>query len=598
MLQKENIQQRIIALLKTGLICMACFFVIAIGASVSNDGSDASIVSSLMIWGMVVLTICMCLKGLKPLRRIIKQLNAMTVWMSQEHQSVTWKEMSQKDSLFGQIDLDSMFNSYCNEMERLHKDNEEHIHCDIASYISEDQILEVCHGQVLEQIPSMLTGLGILGTFIGLALGLQGFDNSTVDKMITSITPLLDGIKVAFYTSISGVILSLLFNFSLKLMTGKLARSLDSFYTVFYENVVPIPVNDLANQMLRIQQEQSESMRGFAETIAEEMAKSFATIAAPTFESIGSTMESLSMKMETTMDALSSQISTKQSESMGMIVESFIQQMNASMAGSFDALKDSIEQLCSNQREAQERTVQLIEQLGTTVNHVQSMNDASSHIVTNMEEYSTKLNQFQSGVNKAYYKLEQQEEMFEGITKKQTQCLDSFVVHEVVLSEVLKNLMEREKGLENTFKTHANSLEAMVQSQSKALKQMYETYKSEYENAIENQTSVNKESFAAAAEHMKQTTQYLEEVNVQLQKMSNVFNKNMRDSVDLTFEQFDSGLSDIAMHFSGTISEINEVSQNIPRALQSSFTQMQKQLKDYIEVVDQMKKTVVKQNER
>ena len=50
--------------------------------------------------------------------------------------------------------------------------------------------------------PTLLPTLGVLGTFVGIALGLLDFDVSNIDK---SVPPLLEGLKVAFMTSIIGL---------------------------------------------------------------------------------------------------------------------------------------------------------------------------------------------------------------------------------------------------------------------------------------------------------------------------------------------------------------------------------------------------------
>ncbi len=50
--------------------------------------------------------------------------------------------------------------------------------------------------------PNLLTSMGILGTFIGIVVGLMGFDPSDIDH---SITNLLQGLKTAFITSLAGM---------------------------------------------------------------------------------------------------------------------------------------------------------------------------------------------------------------------------------------------------------------------------------------------------------------------------------------------------------------------------------------------------------
>jgi len=53
---------------------------------------------------------------------------------------------------------------------------------------------------------SIITVLGILGTFVGIAYGLYMFDETQIEQSIPS---LLAGLKIAFLTSIIGIFLSI-----------------------------------------------------------------------------------------------------------------------------------------------------------------------------------------------------------------------------------------------------------------------------------------------------------------------------------------------------------------------------------------------------
>ena len=58
----------------------------------------------------------------------------------------------------------------------------------------------------IEQLPSMISTLGVLGTFAGITIGLLYFDTKNLDD---SIPKLLSGLKTAFFTSLAGMIGSL-----------------------------------------------------------------------------------------------------------------------------------------------------------------------------------------------------------------------------------------------------------------------------------------------------------------------------------------------------------------------------------------------------
>lgn len=57
-------------------------------------------------------------------------------------------------------------------------------------------------------VPTLLTTLGILGTFVGIVAGLLAFDVNNIDG---SIAGLLDGMKTAFITSLVGMMTAILF---------------------------------------------------------------------------------------------------------------------------------------------------------------------------------------------------------------------------------------------------------------------------------------------------------------------------------------------------------------------------------------------------
>ena len=92
---------------------------------------------------------------------------------------------------------------------------------------------------VIAQLPGTLTGLGILGTFVGLLLGLRGISFVTVEAALGSVQSILAGIDTAFYTSIAGVILSILFNIINNVLRNIMNRETGLFLEEFHKTVIP-----------------------------------------------------------------------------------------------------------------------------------------------------------------------------------------------------------------------------------------------------------------------------------------------------------------------------------------------------------------------
>lgn len=72
---------------------------------------------------------------------------------------------------------------------------------------------------LVELAPSVLTTLGILGTFTGVFIGLLDFDVRTINK---SVPTLLEGLKVAFGTSIVGLAAAMAFRITRPLLSKQI----------------------------------------------------------------------------------------------------------------------------------------------------------------------------------------------------------------------------------------------------------------------------------------------------------------------------------------------------------------------------------------
>ena len=155
--------------------------------------------------------------------------------------SSTWSVMAQIEDFFHQRMLDGLFRDY-QEKVQVQRESGQAL-TDIEEYINEDILALRSWQNVVLQIPGTLTGLGILGTFIGLLIGIRGIGFSSIDIALTSVQTLLSGIQVAFYTSIAGMILSLLFNIIYRISWNMLRRNLGLFVEEFHKNVIP-PVGD------------------------------------------------------------------------------------------------------------------------------------------------------------------------------------------------------------------------------------------------------------------------------------------------------------------------------------------------------------------
>ncbi|MDE6852605.1 MAG: MotA/TolQ/ExbB proton channel family protein [Lachnospiraceae bacterium] len=183
-----------------------------------------------------------------------------------------WEDYRDELDLFRNKILNQRFNEYRLERKRLNLLSEHGVKCDIEDYINEYLVDMQIKKGLVGIIPGVMTGLGILGTFVGLAFGLQNFDTASAETITNSIAPLMDGIKIAFHTSIYGMVFSLIYNFVYKKILEDAYRGVDRFLESYHKYVLPKTDNDDLGVMLAVQEKQLKQMENLLDSFGDQLA--------------------------------------------------------------------------------------------------------------------------------------------------------------------------------------------------------------------------------------------------------------------------------------------------------------------------------------
>lgn len=148
-----------------------------------------------------------------------------------------WTAAQQNTDFFHQRVLNGLFATYIEKATQQALDD---VKPGNIEDIINDESLAIRSWQTLvTQIPGTLTALGLLGTFVGLITGISNIGFSSVEAALGSIEVLLGGIRTAFYTSVIGVIFSILFNMFSKAVWNVMLRELGYFIEQFHTYIVP-----------------------------------------------------------------------------------------------------------------------------------------------------------------------------------------------------------------------------------------------------------------------------------------------------------------------------------------------------------------------
>ena len=384
----------------------------------------------------------------------------------------------------------------------------------------------------IEQLPSLISTLGVLGTFVGITIGLYFFNTDDLDH---SIPKLLSGLKTAFFTSLAGMIGSLI-----------LSKVVNSS---FDENDGGVSdINQAAGEICKAVAELKEQIKVQTQdqnTFYRNVSYSFDRLGKGTDELIGAQERLVNVE-----NMLSSflNVSRSQEGALNVIKEKF-DETRASLGNIEEistAQKSIIEKMTSH-------TTNIDHNLAETLETVSGMSSTQEDMSDEIKKFSEVL---RGEVDEIEAKMEETNKL---LTKK----FDEF-------SELLKKsnteaLVEVMKKVTDEFQKQMNSLinkliqenfeqlnksverlniwqqenKAMIESLTKQYKDMA----TDFENTSTTLTTVGKDTKELVSDggKLRQIIDSLNKVLIEDKKFVEISNK-LADTVELTkhnMEQFD-----------------------------------------------------------
>lgn len=257
-------------------------------------------------------------------------------------------KVSALNGIFHQRYLDEKMQAFTDAISQSHEGIGE-----IEEYLNGDDMDEHVHKRLLEMAPDIFTSLGILGTFVGLVWGLKNFEPTNYEAMTTSVASLVDGIKVAFLTSIYGIAMSIVYTCGMKSEYSSMTASLQKFLDRFHTYVMPTAESESMNILVSSQKNQTAAMEQMAEKFSVQMAGSFEKVITPTFQ-----------KMNDSLDVLVSSVTKCQEDAIREILDTFLKEMNLSFKAQFEDFGRALTQLKDAQTDNANYTTNLYQSMG------------------------------------------------------------------------------------------------------------------------------------------------------------------------------------------------------------------------------------------
>ena len=240
-----------------------------------------------------------------------------------------------------------------------------------------------------ETVPGMMTGLGLLGTFLGLIIGLKDF-NTDYEVIQGSISNLLGAIKTAFITSIYGVSFSLFFNTVFKNEYSKLRKVCDENLE-FQDEETLKNIESIKDSTSKIQYSTSEVFEKGIIPINSNVEKIYNSITTDITQQINYSIESLTDNVNKFIENLAQ----NQKDHLELLVESYVNKMNEILGNQFNELRESLSCINNEGKAISENMKVLSDNLAKTSETVISTNNNYSELNDKFVDYIVKINEYQ-----------------------------------------------------------------------------------------------------------------------------------------------------------------------------------------------------------
>lgn len=490
-----------------------------------------------------------------------KQVKKFNITLSKNLQGKNLRNINNIESLLNENDF-IFLEIIADYIKTVKNSNNKRNIPDPEYYFNEDILRKnYIYHKISQNIPGILTGIGILGTFFGLVLGLASLDITEAENIRNSIPPLINSMYISFVSSLAAIALSIVYNIVDKLLEDSLNKNINNLNTTLRRHLPVRIESNLLDEIVTNQEEQLNATKEFiTDTLITELVNGVKEAVdqslTPSMESMDNNInnfveasrtsqdnlvkgvesvvkESITPQIEEmhkVMDNLAEMSIDKQSESIDKMVDKFMKTFNQSFDNQFTALKNTLEDMIRWQKESKKEMESLVSTLQEGAVKQTDMLDYTEKLLSNVQQYVKQFDQLNNNLNNNIEQLNTLGEKLSGLEEK--------------TNKKLEILIDRQEDFDDKRTKHLTQMEEQLNNID------------EYWNSVQSNFTELNNNFSGAMEQFADST---------------------HNSLEQTFTIFDDNLSEISNRLAVTITEINNSLEDIP----NSFKQLKNLLDEF-----------------
>lgn len=475
-----------------------------------------------------------------------------------------------------------------------------------SEYFSGDAISWADHInlRVLNAAPGMLVGLGLLGTFLGLTIGINDFKAGTPQEVMDSIQRLLPGMWMAFLTSVLGMVCSIAFTMRYKKVSNRFRKQLlqftDMLDDAYYiddisrlsgvireqfdcrkEDGTCVPLGQAVREILTENEEQTKALKSFSS----DLAVSFSGVLDDVLSrQMQDKIQPLLQSLVDHLDELGKKIQAPASDMVGAVVEDLknsmtqvIDEFRKNLSGSATSELENLAKQLGSTSEAMAALPKDMENISSTLQTViQDVKAVISDISnTNASDRNAAMEQMQEQIKFATSSISDAVDAVRNVMTQMTQSSQTSA------DDIMKKMSEAMEGMTQRLEDATGHISDALKSNigqivgDMASKQaeMLEGVKAAVDKIAGTGSSVNESVMKSIDEAIKGVKDVMGQVSESSLKASQDAINKMTEAAGKLDQHLDSALSRISGNVGGITdtmaSRINELLGEIKNAMET-----------------------------
>lgn len=368
---------------------------------------------------------------------IVHRLKKLTAKLNELKNFGVSEQLEQLELIFNAHSLEHAWKEYSETLHKQYqvKEGEKELQqiratASSAAFFTQQYAVDTPMGtEFYKHLPGILTGVGIIGTFFGLMIGLHHFDPSSPEQVASSVDALLKDVLYAFLGSFIAIFFSILVTFLEKYRLAvsykqleKLTSALDSLFDsgVGEEYLAELvkASNESATQARQLKDSLVTDLRDMLQNLVDSQVRENIKLAetlSATYQQSGQMMAdqvsgAIQNSLQSPLEAIAGAVQTASGEQSGQVqtllqdvLTAFMSKLDSTFGQQFSGLHEMMGKSVIAMESMQTGFSALIQDMRTASEHsIQNSNDMISKLLTDMQAGQ---NAMQAGMNELLGKL-------------------------------------------------------------------------------------------------------------------------------------------------------------------------------------------------